>query len=405
MASAGETFHRIDALIQVGLRLARSAPSGRVLLARIADSIDLDWIPRPWGEGIVAELQAAQAHSREPIAPRQVERILAGAWGTKPTNELDDLDPEPVAVTPSSQVHRGVLDSSPVAVKVLRPGLAAAVRQDLALLEGLLSPLGAAFPALDPGAVVGEFRERVLDELDLEHEAAAQRQFHRALRNHPFLVVPAPVTRLAHESVLVSEWVDGVPLWQAPNPDEAAARLVLFVLGALRAGVIHADPHPDDVLVLDGGRLAILDFGATRTVQDERVESAAAALEAFAANDAQELGAALERLGALPASHAPTLLDLLGYALGDLAGPGPARLDSQAVLAARDRLFARARQLSAVIAAGAMPPEDLWPARGSVQLFATIARVGATGPWRELACAALREGWAADLDTAIAYES
>jgi hypothetical protein len=397
-----ETFDRIDALIRVGLRLARSAPSGRILLARIADSIDLDWVPRPWGDGIVDELRAAHSQAREPIPPRQIQRTLRDAWAA---SELDDLDPDPVAVTPSSQVHRGVLDSAPVAVKVLRPGLAASVRQDLALLEGLLGPLEAAFPALDPGALVSEFRERVLDELDLEHEATVQRRFHRALRNHPFLVVPAPVTRLAHESVLVSDWVDGVPLWRAPNPDQAAARLALFVLGGLREGIIDADPHPDDVLVLDDGRLAILDFGATRTVLGERVEAVAAALEAFAAGDAGELGASLERLGALPASHATTLLGLLGHALGDLAGPKPARLDSAAVLGVRDRLFARPRQLSEVTAAGALPPADLWPARGSVQLFATIARVGATGPWQELARAALRDGWAADLDRAIAYES
>jgi predicted unusual protein kinase regulating ubiquinone biosynthesis (AarF/ABC1/UbiB family) len=405
LARAEDTFHRIDALIQVGLRLARSAPSGRILLARIADSIDLDWIPRPWGDGIVGELEAAHARASEEIKFRQIERTLADAWGTKPTNELDDLDSEPVAVTPSSQVHRGVLDSSEVAVKVLRPGLAASVRQDLALLEGLLAPLGGAFPALDPGAVVREFRERVLDELDLEHEATAQRQFHRALRNHPFLLVPPPITRLTHESVLVSEWVDGVPLWRAPNPDEAAARLLLFVLGGLGARIVHADPHPDDVLVLDDGRLAILDFGATRTVQPERVEAVAAAVDAFAADDPDALGAALERLGALPASHAVTLLELAKHALGDLAGPQPALLDSEVVLAARDRLFARPRQLSELLGAGAMPPEDLWPARGAVQLFATIARVSATGPWRELVRAALQYGWAADLDSAIAYES
>ncbi len=405
LASAENTFHRLDALIQVGLRLARSAPSGRILLARIADSIDLEWIPQPWGAGIVAELEAACEQAGEQIGIRQIERILAGAWGTRPSQELDDLDPEPVAVTPSSQVHRGVLESAPVAVKVLRPGLAASVRQDLALLEGLLAPLGAAFPALDPGGVVKEFRERVLDELDLEQEATAQRRFHRALRNHPFLLVPSPITRLTHESVLVSEWIDGVPLWRAPDPDRAAARLVLFVLGGLQTGIIHADPHPDDVLVLNDGRLAVLDFGATRTVQAERVQAAATVLDAFAADDADELGAALERLGALPASHALTLLELGKHALGELAGPDPVRLDSEAVLDARDRLFDRPRQLSELIGAGAMPPEDMWPARGAAQLFSAIARVAATGPWRELARAALRDGWAAEEDSAIAYES
>lgn len=396
MADSRETFGRIDALVRIGLRLARSAPSGRVLLARIADSIDLAWVPRPWGDDIVIQLEAAHEQALQPIEFRQIERVLREAWRAAPGDELDELDPEPVAVTASAQVHRGVLDSQPVAIKVLRPGLAGSVRQDLVLLESLLSPLGAAFPALDPGALIAEFRERILDELDLEHEASVQRRFHRALRRHPFLLVPAPVTRLSHEGVLVSEWVDGIPLWHAPDPDEAAARLVVFVLGALRAGVAHADPHPDDVLVLEDGRLAILDFGATRVVETARVEDMADMVDGFAEGDAAKFGAALARLGVLPSEHAATALELVAHALRELAGADPVRLDSEAVLAARDRLFARPAELSELLGAGALPPQDLWPARGAVQVFATIARVGATGPWRELVHAALREGWDAD---------
>ena len=186
-----------------------------------------------------------------------------------------------------------------------------------------------------------EVRERVLDELDLENEAVAQRRFHRALRNHPALTVPAPVTRLAHENVLVSEWVDGVPLSRAPDPDRATAALVVFALGAARAGMIHADPDPDDVLVLADGRLAILDFGATRTVEPERVKIAATALEAFASDDEQALADALDRLDWLPPAHAGTAAELARHALGDLAGPEPVRLDSDAVIDAGKRLFAR----------------------------------------------------------------
>lgn len=392
---AGDTgaFERIDALIQVGLRLARSAPSGRILLARIEDSIDPDWVPRPWGDGIVAELGAARDAAIVPVEWGRVERILRDAWGAGPTDELDELDSEPVAVTPSAQVHRGALDGSPVAVKVLRPGLAGSVRQDLALLEGLLSPLGAAFPALDPAALVREFRERILDELDLEHEATAQRRFYRALRNHPFLTVPAPITRLSHENVLVSEWIDGTPFRKAKDPDRLAARLVVFVLGGLKAGIVHADPHPDDLLELGDGGLAVLDFGATRVVEPARAQAAAAAVEAFAAEDAEALGSALERLGSLPAAHAGAALDLMSHTLGALAGADPVRLDSAAVIAARDRLFKRPDQLTELIGAGSLPPEDLWPVRGAGQLFAAIARVGATGAWRELTRSALREGW------------
>jgi hypothetical protein len=390
-----DALRRIDVLIKVGLKLARSARTGRILLARIADAIDLEWLPQPWGEEIAVELRGAAKAAREPIEWARVERILQAAWEVAPGDELDDLEREPVAVTPSAQVHRGVLDGRAVAVKVLRPGLASSVRQDFALLEGLLGPLSAAFPALDAKALVSEFRERVLEELDLEHEATMQRRFHRALRRHPFLVVPAPITRLAHENVLVSEWADGVPLRAAPDPDLAAARLVVFIFGALHDGLAHADPVPDDVLVLEDGRVAILDFGATRVSDRGRAQLLLSVFDAFAAGDGDQLGHALAEMGSTPAQLGWTALHVAEHALGDLAGETPARLDSEAVVAARDRLLEDPAGLSELIVAGKLPPEDLWPARGVAQLFGTIARAGATASWRELARAALREGWSA----------
>jgi hypothetical protein len=388
-----DALRRIDALIQVGLRLARSASSGRVLLARIAVGIDLAWVPRPWGDQIATELAAARVTASEPLNAKKIERALRDAWETRPTSILDDFDPDPVAVRPTSQVHRGVLDGVPVAVKVLRPGLARMVRQDLAVLEALVVPLTAAFPALDARAVVQEFRQRVLDELDLEQAAAAQRRFQRALRRHPWLMVPAPVMRLAREGVLVSEWVDGVPMSRASDPDQAADRLIQFALGGAAAGIVHADPDPDDVLILPDGRLAMLDFGAWSEVDPDRVALMATALDAFLASDVEAFAGALEYLGWLPRSSGATALHLIAEGLGDLAGPGSARLDGDAVLAARDRLLDRPEAILELILAGALPPQDLWPARGVVGLFSTIARVGASGDWRALASAALRNGW------------
>jgi hypothetical protein len=388
-----EAFRRLDALIGVGLRLAGSAPSGRVALAQVARAISLDWVPLPWGESSVAELRAAVDASYEPIAFGRVERVLRDAWGVKPSEELDSLDSDPVAVTPGAQVHRGMLEGSPVAVKVLRPGLAASARQDLALLEGLLAPLSAAFPAVDAAAVIREVRERVLDELDLEFEAGAQRRFHRALRRHPAFVVPAPVTRLAHPAVMVSEWIDGVSLWDAPDPDDAAAKLVAFSFGAQRFGLVHAAIDPDDVLVLADGRIAVVDFGAVAPVAPERAELALRVLDALASGDGDGFGAALEALGSLPAALGPVALELVRHALGSLGETGPSTLDSEAVIAARDRLFAQSDALATVLTSGSLPSADLWPARGLGQTFSAIARVGATGAWVELVRGALRDGW------------
>jgi hypothetical protein len=389
-----ETFQRIDALVQIGLRLARTAPSGRLLLARVAELIEPAWLPGEWQETIGAALSAATAGAHDPIEPQRVEAVLRDAWGVKATDELDSLELEPVAVRAASQVHRGELDGRPVAVKLLRPGLAASVRQDLALLESLLAPLGAAFPALDPAGLMREFRSRILDELDLEHEAGNMRRFNRALRSHPSFRIPAPVTRLAHDGVLVSEWIDGVALNEAPDPDAACLLLVRFVIGGLRAGLVHADPDPRDVLVLADGGIAILDFGAVAEPDADRVERSAAAVEAFLAGDQTTFTDAVVTLGALPADLCAPAMTLIEQVLGEFADAEPVRLDTPAVLRLGARLDDHPREVARLLAASALPPEDLWPARGVAQLFATIARVGATGPWRDAVRDALRDGWA-----------
>ncbi|MGO9976129.1 MAG: AarF/UbiB family protein [Solirubrobacteraceae bacterium] len=367
------------------------------MLARLGHVIDLDWIPRPWGDEIAAELKSARSAASQPLKPSAVERVLRDAWGTKPTDELDDFDPIPVAVTPTSQVHKGTLDGAAVAVKVLRPGVKTTVRQDLQLLDALRSPIRTAFPAADVTAILRELRARVLDELDLESEASTQRRFHRALRGHPWLIVPAPVMRLAHEHVLVSEWIEGSPLSKAPDLDQAVRRLVLFNIGAALSGILHVDPDPGDVRVLADGRLAILDFGAWREVEPERVALARDALEAFLARERDAFVSAIEGLGWLPSSLGAAALELAEEVLGEFGHPGALRLDGDAVIAARDRLLGRERVTAELVRAGALPPHDLWPVRGVAQLFALIARLGASGEWLELSRSALRDGWSSTL--------
>jgi predicted unusual protein kinase regulating ubiquinone biosynthesis (AarF/ABC1/UbiB family) len=391
-----DAARRLDALLRVALRLARSAPSGLIALAQVERALDVSWVPLPWGDSLISELRRAAADAREPVPFKHVERALRDAWGGKPTEELDDLDRDPVAVTPTAQVHRGVLGGGSVAVKVLRPGLASSVRQDLALLEGLLAPLASTFPAIDASAVLREVRERVLDELDLEHEAGVQRRFYRALRRHPQFDVPVPETRLAHPAVMVSEWIDGVPLGETSDRDRdaACAALVRFSLGAQRSlGIAHGDIDPDDVLVREDGRIAVLDFGAVAAVAPERVDASVDGLDAFIANDGEALGIVLEHGGSLPAALGPVALSLAHHALGELGQEPPARLDVDTVAAARDRLLERPDELLEIMTRGALPPIDVWPARGIAQTFSTIARVGATGPWMTLARDSLRDGW------------
>src|SRR3954454_16242809 len=124
---AADALSRLDALAETALKLAGTAPSGRLGLARMADVIEAEWLPEPWRTRVAPELAAAPEAMCAPARLRDVEKALR--WLGHAARRLAgppraDVGREPVAVTPIAQVHRGSVDGGAVAVKVLRPGIA-----------------------------------------------------------------------------------------------------------------------------------------------------------------------------------------------------------------------------------------------------------------------------------------
>lgn len=395
MSSDEEAPTQVNRLIQIGLGVALSTSIGRIALAKAATNLDPLWVPERLRGDVAAALERASAARPAALSFSEVERILTTAWGVaQVSDELDSLDPVPVAVTFTAQVHRGVHAGSPVAVKVLRPGVGAAFGRELALLDVLLAPLSGTLPGLDPGALLAEARERVLDECDLENEAALMRRFGRALRGSP-VVVPVPVGELCRETVLVASWLDGEPLAAGVGlgHDSSAAALLQFVVGGLRAGLVHCDLDLDDVLVLANGQLAVLDFGAAAVVERGRADRCLAVLDAYGAADPDGFGDALAELGLLAPGQGRAALAVATAALGELAGDARSRLDAGAVVAALGRLEGVETEAAELLAAARLAPGDLYPARGIAQLVSVIARLGASGRWLEQVRAALTDGW------------
>jgi hypothetical protein len=388
-----ETVARLRRAAQAALDVVGRAPSARLARTALAERAHLDAVPARLRPGV--ERLVAGAEAPEPLAFAEVERVLRDAWGAKPAKVLGALEREPVAVRPASQVHRGEdADGNAVAVKVLRPGLAQAVRADLALADAVAAIAGGVVPRLDAGALAAEVRERLLDELDLDYEGGVQRSFHRALRRHAELGVPAVEGELTGEHVLVSRWVDGraLPELDGDDRDRAAALYLRFHLGAAVHGTLHADPDPRDALLDAGGRLWVLDFGASRRVAPERLALAAAALDALAGDDPRRLGALLQELGWLPAEDGHEAL-VTARGVGGPLLDGDAVLDAAALRAAGERALDRAPELAALAVRGAVAPEDLWPLRMAGQLVAALGTLGASADWVGLARSALRDGW------------
>ena len=372
----------LRSLLEAGGALVRRSSSGRVALGRAAALVAEDAVPAALAK-LPAELEAARATAATPVAFKDVEKILKNAWDRAPGKVLDDLDREPVAVTPSAQVHRGERDGAAVAVKVLRPGLAAAVRNDLALLDVLAGPLKQVFGAMDAGTILREVRESALDELDLEHEASTQRQARRALRSVPGLTVPAPDMELSSDAVLVSEWLAGPTLHEAEpgDPADVARTLVAAHVAAARAGLILTDPRPGHVVLLDSGGVGLLGAGVARPVDRDRVGVALDALVAYRAGDQDGFAAVVaDRLQLLPTGDALKASALSAVILGDLLS-GEARLDGPALAGVIQRALEHLTAGLALAATVTPHPHDLAIARSIGQLASVVARLDATEDW------------------------
>ncbi|MGE0802246.1 MAG: ubiquinone biosynthesis regulatory protein kinase UbiB [Lautropia sp.] len=214
------------------------------------------------------------------LAVAEIERGLG-----RPISEVfAEFDEVAVASASIAQVHTARLhDGTKVAVKVLRPGMADVIEQDLDLLRTAGSfavRVSADARRLRPLEVINEFDHYLHDELDLIREASNANQLRRNFSDSRLLRIPQMFWDYCRQSVLVMEWVDGIPISQTERMREAGIDLhklsrdgvEIFFTQVFRHGFFHADMHPGNILVGDQGddfnRYIALDFGIVGTLSD-----------------------------------------------------------------------------------------------------------------------------------------
>ncbi|TXS11349.1 AarF/ABC1/UbiB kinase family protein [Streptomyces sp. adm13(2018)] len=211
-----------------------------------------------------------------PMPTRTVHTVLEERLGAEWRELFLEFEDKPAAAASIGQVHRAVWhDGREVAVKVQYPGAGEALLSDLTQLSRFARLLGPLIPGMDIKPLIAEMRDRVSEELDYGLEAAAQQKHAEEFADDPDVRVPAVVHR--GDQVLVTEWMDGIPLAEViadgtqEQRDRAGQLLARFLFsGPARTGLLHADPHPGNFRLLpgdgeDGGpegwRLGVLDFG------------------------------------------------------------------------------------------------------------------------------------------------
>ncbi len=263
--------------------LRRALEEGGVTFTKLGQLLSTrsDLLP----EEFTAELAQLQDRA-EPAPWDQVEGVIAGSLGAPVEQVFADLQPEPAAAASIAQVHKARLRRDDgagalVAVKVERPGIRATVEQDLDILLRVAARLEDRTQWARAVGVVGVargFAAAMREELDFRVEArnmaavaATWADQQRAIGGSVPVVLPAVHEQLCTEHVLVIEWLDGVNLRVAgqliddrglDRAELTRALLRSMVYQITEGGVFHADPHPGNILLLNDGRLALLDFGS-----------------------------------------------------------------------------------------------------------------------------------------------
>ena len=266
------------------------------------------------GDEVAADLSELQ-DKLPPFPFEQAKRTLEAEFGL-PLGELyAGFNPEPVAAASIAQVHFALTPSGDeVAVKILRPGVEAALARDLDLFAWgarWVESLQPGFRRLRPTAVIETFAASTRMEMDLRMEAAAASELADNFRGEPGFRVPRVDWRRTGRRVLTLERVAGIAsdergalIAAGFDPDvilERAAR-VLF-LQVFRDGFFHADMHPGNVFIDAEGDLVPVDFGIMGRLDQPTRRFLAEILVGFLTGDYRRVADVHFRAGYVPADQ------------------------------------------------------------------------------------------------------
>ena len=277
---------------------------------------------------ITAELEGLQ--DEVPPVPFPAIRALAEAeLGAPLVKVFAWIEETPVAAASLGQAHRARLlrvDAADtgldnVVVKVQRPGIEAIIDVDLAALRkvgGWLSHVRFVSARADMPALVEEFAQTSLEEIDYLHEAANAERFSAEFAHDDKVAVPDVVWERTTRRVLTLEDVTAIKITDSGallaagiDPAQVAPIFASVMFDQMFTnGFFHADPHPGNIFITpisDSSaerpwKLTFIDFGMMGEVPPKTRSGLRKLLIAAAARDGKGLVDAISDVGVLATS-------------------------------------------------------------------------------------------------------
>jgi len=219
----------------------------------------------------LADLQDKLASFSQDLAEAEIEKELG-----RPVGQIFSKFGNAIAAASIAQVHKAEIvgGKNPLAVKILRPNIKRRFKKDLdsfffaaRMMERWIEPLR----RLKPVEAVSVLARSVDMEMDLRLEAAAMSEMIENTRNDVGFRIPKVDWQHTTGRILVSEWIDGIPLNEPAKLKAAGVDLKKladnimqsFLRHAIRDGFFHADMHQGNLFIDKKGNLVAVDFGIT----------------------------------------------------------------------------------------------------------------------------------------------
>jgi predicted unusual protein kinase regulating ubiquinone biosynthesis (AarF/ABC1/UbiB family) len=334
-----------------------------------------------------------------PPMSRALAREMLYAELGSAIDQFAEFSDQPIAAASIGQVHRAVLrDGRAVAVKIQYPGVAQAIRDDLANTELVATFLrfmaSASGVKLDVRSVAREAAARIGEEVDYRHEAATIVAFSDLYRGHPFIRIPDVVPEASGDRVLTMTYLDGMDWSAAQQADQDlkntwAEVIIRFNQGSFRhANLLHADPHPGNYRFNIDGTVGFVDFGCVKVLPERERWLFVAMTRAILEGRKDDYRDVMVQAGFVDAESDLTADELYQWQAETLSeifvASQPATYSPQTTRRVLHGYFVDPRDRDHPMARMNAPDDYVFAARGTFALNAVTAGLGATLPMRAI---------------------
>lgn len=266
--------------VPVRLRKSMDELGGAFLKLGQALSLRSDLIPKEYCDEF-SKLQ----DNVEPISYKEVKKVIEKEFGKPIEKIFSEFKKEPIASASVGQVHEAkLLTGERVAVKVQRPNIEEKFFSDIDILYYLADLMNKHIENLkhyDLKGLVKEFENYTKKELDYKIEAGNIERFHRNFEKHHSVVIPKVYFNLTTKKVLTMEFIDGISIkyvkdFKKYNTTKKNIVKIFndcFVKQILEDKFFHADPHPGNIFILKGNKIALLDFGIVGSIDQDTADA------------------------------------------------------------------------------------------------------------------------------------